>query len=103
MTTARHAAHFTVRGVVQGVGFRPFVATLATRLGLGGWVRNESGVVRVLVEGTPEAIAAFAAGLLAEAPPLADVAAMDRRDVPTEGLDAFAIAPSAADGSGRPV
>lgn len=88
---------------MQGVGFRPFVATLATRLGLGGWVRNESGVVRVLVEGTPEAIAAFAAGLLAEAPPLADVAAMDRRDVPTEGLDAFAIAPSVADGAGRPV
>src|SRR5574342_641021 len=46
----------TVTGVVQGVGFRPFVYGLATRPGLGGWVRNTSSGVTIEVEGAPEEV-----------------------------------------------
>ncbi len=52
-----------VRGVVQGVGFRPFVAGLARRLGLGGLVRNDSGAVVIEIEGPDAALDAFAAAL----------------------------------------
>lgn len=99
----RHAARFTVRGVVQGVGFRPFVATLAGRLGLGGWIRNESGIVRIHVEGAPESIDAFAQALAHDAPPLAAVAEIARRTADAEALDAFVIAASVVDGRARPV
>ncbi|MCU0624198.1 MAG: carbamoyltransferase HypF [Gemmatimonadaceae bacterium] len=96
------AARFTVRGVVQGVGFRPFVATLAARLGLTGWVRNESGIVRVHVEGAAEALEAFAHALEHEAPPLAAIAALDRREIAPEHGATFEIAASVVDGARRP-
>ena len=46
--------HITVRGVVQGVGFRPFVYQLATGSGLAGWVRNTSEGVKIEVGGEAE-------------------------------------------------
>jgi len=58
----------TLSGVVQGVGFRPFVYRLALRLGVSGWVRNAAGVVEICATAAPEALAAFRAALLAEAP-----------------------------------
>ncbi|MDH4065942.1 MAG: carbamoyltransferase HypF, partial [Acidobacteriota bacterium] len=64
---------FTVRGVVQGVGFRPFVAGLARRMGLSGHVRNDSGAVVIEVEGPSSGVEAFAHALSAELPPLAEV------------------------------
>ncbi|HSC51251.1 MAG TPA: carbamoyltransferase HypF [Gaiellaceae bacterium] len=64
---------FRVSGVVQGVGFRPFVYGLATRHGLGGFVLNDGHGVLAEVEGAEPAVAAFAAGLRAEAPGLARV------------------------------
>jgi hydrogenase maturation protein HypF len=51
--------HLRVQGMVQGVGFRPFVYTLATELGLGGWVRNNDSGVDIEVEGSPSELAAF--------------------------------------------
>ena len=54
----------TVRGVVQGVGFRWFVMREAQRQDLTGWVANEhDGTVRVVAEGSPEAIAALRSAL----------------------------------------
>ena len=47
----------TVQGVVQGVGFRPFVHGLAARLGLAGFVNNSAGAVRIEVEGDAPALA----------------------------------------------
>ncbi len=70
---------FRVRGVVQGVGFRPFVYGLAGRHGLGGFVLNDGDGVTVEAEGDAAALDAFAASLRTDAPPLARVEAVDRR------------------------
>lgn len=74
----RTALEITVTGVVQGVGFRPFIHRLAMRHGLAGWVRNEAGEVRIAVEGTGEQLDAFVGAINTEAPPLAKI---DRLDV----------------------
>ena len=52
-----------MRGVVQGVGFRPFVHRLATRHGLGGYVLNDGDGVVIEVEGDPATLDAFASRL----------------------------------------
>ena len=63
----------TVRGTVQGVGFRPFVYRLAQRHALSGWVRNSSGPVEIEVEGDGRQLRLFLDELRAEAPPLARI------------------------------
>ena len=63
----------TVTGVVQGVGFRPFVHRIATELGLVGFVGNDSGAVFVEVQGQPARIQEFCHRLRGEAPPLARI------------------------------
>ena len=73
-----------VRGVVQGVGFRPYVASLAAELGLGGWCHNDSGAVEVEVEGPVADVARFEARLPVELPPLAVLESVVARDVPPE-------------------
>ncbi len=86
-----------VRGVVQGVGFRPHVATLAAALGLEGWCHNDSGAVEVEVEGPAAAVAVFEDRLVAEAPPLAVVDSVVGADVVPEHLGAgFRIGSSRA-------
>ena len=65
--------HVHVTGVVQGVGFRPFVYGLANRLGLHGWVCNTSAGVDVVVQGEVSQVNAFVESLSAEAPPLARI------------------------------
>ena len=55
----RVARAIEVRGVVQGVGFRPFVYRLACELGLAGWVNNDSRGVTIEAQGSSEAMAAF--------------------------------------------
>ena len=64
-------AKIKVRGVVQGVGFRPFVYRLACEHNLNGWVRNTSGNVEIEVEGDEEALRNFLADLEAKVPPMA--------------------------------
>ncbi|GLL04635.1 carbamoyltransferase HypF [Dactylosporangium matsuzakiense] len=68
-----------VEGVVQGVGFRPFVYRLAAELGLSGAVGNDSTCVTVDVQGTGEAVATFLRRVAAEAPPLARVTGVRAR------------------------
>lgn len=102
MTPPRAAARFVVRGVVQGVGFRPFVARLASRLGLAGGVRNTSGTVHIVVEGPADAVEAFAAALVAEAPPLAALRDVSRTTLDVEDRERFVLEPSAHDGAARP-
>ena len=74
------AVRISVRGVVQGVGFRPFVYSLAVRHGLRGWVLNTSAGVEVLAEGSPDAVTGFAEALPAEAPPRSHIAAYEVRE-----------------------
>jgi hydrogenase maturation protein HypF len=62
-----------VEGVVQGVGFRPFVHRLASRHGLNGWVYNSTNGVEIVVEGFPEAIEDFLTDMVSQSPPLADI------------------------------
>ena len=91
------AEFVTVTGVVQGVGFRPFVYGLARRLGVHGWVRNTSAGVEVHAEGGGGLLDAFARGLREEAPPRAYVATVTRAAAPYEGHDGFIIVESAPD------
>ena len=69
--------HVSVQGVVQGIGFRPFVYRLARSLGLSGWVSNTADGVEIEVEGRAEQRAAFLDALQSDAPPLAHIAAVD--------------------------
>lgn len=62
-----------VRGVVQGVGFRPFVFRLAQEMSLSGWVRNDGEGVEIEVQGLRGNVSALMARLVGEAPPLARV------------------------------
>jgi hydrogenase maturation protein HypF len=80
-----------VTGLVQGVGFRPFVFRLAENLGLAGWVRNTSQGVELEAEGQAAALARFLRELKAGAPPLARVEAVRVEDAPPLGEKAFII------------
>lgn len=86
----------TIEGVVQGVGFRPFVHSLARRLDLAGSVSNDGGGVTVEVEGTGAALERFLAALEREAPPLAQIERVTSSEVKPLGDRAFVIAPSRA-------
>ncbi|GAA2392178.1 carbamoyltransferase HypF [Streptomyces glaucosporus] len=93
-----------VGGTVQGVGFRPFVHTLARELGLSGYVANDAGGVVAEVEGGPEAVEAFCRRLREQAPPLAVVSTVTSEPVPPRGTAhpyaEFTIRPS-RQGGGR--
>jgi hydrogenase maturation protein HypF len=80
-----------VRGVVQGVGFRPFVHRLAIRHGLCGWVRNEAGAVRLFTQGAPPDVHDFLAALRAELPPLARIDALDVEETAARPLEGFRV------------
>ena len=86
---------YIIGGQVQGVGFRPFVYRAATRHGLTGHVGNTSDGVRGEVQGSDEALAAFAHALEHGLPPLARITSLRREELPlADGETAFAIAHS---------
>ena len=73
---------YQIRGIVQGVGFRPFVFRTAERHALGGWIRNDSDGVMLEVQGRPQALEEFIGEVRASAPALArveSVALLERR------------------------
>ena len=86
----------TVTGIVQGVGFRPFVYRIAVRRGLAGHVRNlgDAGV-EIEVEGPREALEYFLRALEEEAPPLAEISGIAVREIPPNGDTGFRILKSA--------
>ncbi|WP_314173747.1 carbamoyltransferase HypF [Streptomyces winkii] len=88
----------TVRGVVQGVGFRPFVYALACELGLSGQVANTGDGVVAEVEGGPEAVEAFCGRITSDAPPLAVVQSVTHEPMTPSGGRGFSIAESRGSG-----
>ncbi len=88
-----------VRGIVQGVGFRPWIYNLARRHELAGFVLNSARGVFIEVEGEPSAIDAFVAAMRSEAPPLVRIADIQRSEIQPTGEIEFAIRASDAAGS----
>lgn len=86
-----------LRGIVQGVGFRPFVYHLAQELGLSGYVRNSSAGLVIEVEGRTEQVDGFAARLSREAPPLAQIEETEAADLAAHGDLGFVIRESLAE------
>ncbi len=88
------ARRIRVSGIVQGVGFRPFVWRLAQELGLRGWVRNDAQGVDILAQGSAAALDDLQGLLHSEAPALALVDAVQAQDVTPTSLIGFTILPS---------
>ena len=100
MTTVSNATQrlrITLRGAVQGVGFRPFVYRLAGEMSLTGWVLNSSSGLVVEVEGSPDGLRRFAERLEAERPQASVITARESVWLPAEGSTRFEIRSSDAD------
>lgn len=87
----KKCAQIHITGIVQGVGFRPYVYGLALRLGLNGWVRNTSSGVDITIEGEKENIDAFLELVYPEAPPLAHIDTIDTQFSDLNGFKSFEI------------
>ena len=101
MTTVVIRRRFLVRGIVQGVGFRPHVARLARELGVRGECRNDSACVVIEVEGSEHELVEFGRRLEQEAPPLARIDSVGSCDIAPIGAAAFTITESSAGGGVR--
>ena len=84
-------AFIHIAGIVQGVGFRPFVYGLATRIGLKGWVRNTSNGVEIRVDGYQSQLDRFIQELQQAAPPLSKIDSLTWEPRPPNGFQAFEI------------
>jgi hydrogenase maturation protein HypF len=85
------ACSIRVRGVVQGVGFRPFVYRLARANTLNGWVLNGEEGVEIHLEGAETGLQAFVRGLKSQHPPAASIAEIDVQPAQPVGLSEFTI------------
>ena len=89
-----------INGIVQGVGFRPFVYNLAIHYALNGWVRNTSGGVEIEVTGPEDQLEQFLVSLENDTPPLAQVDSLRFETIPFDGHKTFEILQSRADAVG---
>ena len=85
------ACSIRVRGVVQGVGFRPFVYRLAHSHGLSGWVLNGEIGIEIHLEGPQSALDAFVSEMRSQPPPAAQISVIEIESVPVQGFRAFSI------------
>ncbi|NTU66015.1 MAG: carbamoyltransferase HypF, partial [Chloroflexi bacterium] len=90
------AKRIHITGVVQGVGFRPFVYGLATRYDLRGWVCNTSAGVDIEVAGPGDLLDQFVTALTVEAPPLSHIDAITVNEIAGNGFASFEIRHSAS-------
>ena len=93
------AERFRVDGIVQGVGFRPFVHALATGLGLSGFVANDSRGVVIEVEGPKASVTRFRNLLRSDAPPLARIVRVTSEKLVPRGAAGFSIVESRTTGA----
>jgi len=96
-TSVLDLVRICVRGVVQGVGFRPFVYQLASKHNLKGWVCNTSEDVKIEVEGEGKAIEQFLQALLEQAPPLSHIEDITTTHYPPANYENFEIRRSLAE------
>ncbi len=96
-THALFRKRIRVRGIVQGVGFRPFVYNLAHELGLAGYVLNSSAGVTIEIEGDESAVSQFEARLRSGPPPLAQIEEVTVAEVDPNGDTSFVIRHSEAE------
>jgi len=92
--SARVRKAIEVSGIVQGVGFRPYVYRLAFEHHLAGFITNTAAGVSIEVEGPVEAVDYFVSRLLTEAPPLARITQVAAHDIPARAEGEFRILPS---------
>ena len=88
-----------IKGIVQGVGFRPFIYNLATSFGLKGWVLNSTDGVHIEIEGKEGEIADFIDQIEPQAPPLARIDSISVESLPPKGYSDFIIERSSGDAS----
>jgi hydrogenase maturation protein HypF len=86
-----------IRGIVQGVGFRPFIARLATRFAQNGWIKNTSLGVLISIEGSQIQQQEFLATLQTELPPFAEIHDLKITALPLANFEKFEIVQSVAD------
>lgn len=91
----QHTRLISVTGIVQGVGFRPFIHNLAERFALTGSVLNTGGGVDITVTGDMDTLDSFIQAVSVEAPPQAHIAEITISDLPYTHFDSFSILPSA--------
>jgi hydrogenase maturation protein HypF len=91
----------TIEGIVQGVGFRPFVHNLASSLQLSGFVKNQAGLVQIEIEGERPALERFLTELTQRPPPLAQIDHVSWQPCHRRGESGFVIAPSTDDPTGQ--
>ena len=85
------AVEVKIKGIVQGVGFRPFIHRLVREHGLKGTIRNTSSGVTMELEGEESAISRFLSVLPQKAPPLAVIEEISSREIPERGFETFTI------------
>jgi len=100
----KKAYYVHINGIVQGVGFRPFVYGLAARYKLNGWVRNTSEGVNIEVTGPEDKLDHFISSLENEAPPLAQIDSLHFEEIPPDNHKSFQILHSRSiDGGFQPI
>jgi hydrogenase maturation protein HypF len=90
-TPLKQGLKLTIKGAVQGVGFRPFIYRLATELSLTGWVNNSSQGVSIEVEGDRPTLKTFTQRIMAEKPPSAIISHLEAAEVALKGYTTFTI------------
>ena len=83
--------HIEIEGIVQGVGFRPFLHRLADEHRITGWVRNTSAGLEGVLQGTARDLEAFQSKLQNDAPPMARIEAVRTSDISSGPFDRFMI------------
>ena len=88
---SRISLHIHINGIVQGVGFRPFIYNLAVNFGLNGWVRNSASGVDIEVTGSQTVVDTFLAAIPKSAPPLAQIDSIDVQQIDLQVFEVFSI------------
>jgi hydrogenase maturation protein HypF len=91
MTASFEGRFIKVKGIVQGVGFRPFIFNLAEKYQLTGWVRNSSSGVEITVNGNPDKLQSFIDEISSNPPTLSRIDSVDFTEIPSDSFPDFKI------------